>query len=142
MGELDCAFCRIVNGDLASSQVHGSPNVLAFMDIDPVNPGHVVVASRAHVPTLADLSDAVGAEMFSVARRVAAALYRSSLRCEGVNLLCADGEAAFQHVFHTHLNVVPRFVGDGFTIDAPWGSDPSREQLDDIAHQLRFEADW
>lgn len=56
----------------------------------------------------------------NVAQKIATALKASGLRCEGVNLMLADGEAAFQEVAHAHLHVIPRFVGDGFTIDAAW----------------------
>ncbi len=107
------------------------------MDIDPVTPGHVLVMPKAHLPELADLSDELGAEMLAVARRIAAALRRCALRCEGVNLFYADGEAAFQEVSHAHLHVFPRFADDGFTIDARWGSNPARQELDDRAAQLR-----
>ncbi|ADG76228.1 histidine triad (HIT) protein [Cellulomonas flavigena DSM 20109] len=132
-----CVFCGIVAGELGASVVHESPTVLAFMDIDPVTPGHVLVVPRAHLPELADLDDDVGAEMFAVARSVAAALRRSPLRCEGVNLFYADGEAAFQEVFHAHLHVFPRFADDGFRIDARWGSNPSGAELDAHAAALR-----
>ncbi len=133
----DCVFCRIAARQLAASYVAESPTVLAVMDIDPVTAGHVLVIPRAHLPGLADLSDDLAAEMFAVARSVAAALRRSSLRCEGVNLLYADGEAAFQEVFHSHLHVVPRYVGDGFTIDARWGSSPARAELEANAEAIR-----
>lgn len=137
MTATDCPFCQIVDGDIASSRVHESDTVLAFMDINPVTPGHVLVAPKAHLPELADLPDDVASEMFSVARRLAAALRRSALRCDGVNLFYADGEAASQEVFHAHLHVFPRFAGDGFKLEARWGSDPDRAELDAIAAQLR-----
>lgn len=137
MTATDCPFCQIVDGDIASSRVHESDTVLAFMDINPVTPGHVLVAPKAHLPELADLPDDVASEMFSVARRLAAALRRSALRCDGVNLFYADGEAASQEVFHAHLHVFPRFAGDGFKLEARWGSNPDRAELDAIAAQLR-----
>ncbi|MCC2323518.1 HIT family protein [Cellulomonas sp. zg-B89] len=135
----DCVFCGIVERRLDASVVHESANVLAIMDIDPVTPGHVLVLPRAHLPELADLDDDLAAEMFAVARSVAAALRRSPLRSEGVNLFYADGEAAFQEVFHSHLHVFPRFADDGFTIGARWGSNPSRAELDANAATLRAE---
>ena len=133
----DCVFCKILSGDLPSSRVHESELLISFMDIDPVTPGHLLVIPRAHLPDLADLSEAVASEMFSVARQLAAALRRTELRCEGVNLFYADGEAAFQEVFHAHLHVIPRFQQDGFVINARSGSNPSRRQLDDIASEVR-----
>ncbi|MBF0688400.1 MAG: HIT family protein [Cellulomonas sp.] len=135
----DCVFCGIVERRLDASVVHESANVLAIMDIDPVTPGHVLVLPRAHLPELADLDDDLAAEVFAVARSVAAALRRSPLRSEGVNLFYADGEAAFQEVFHSHLHVFPRFADDGFTIGARWGSNPSRAELDANAATLRAE---
>jgi len=75
--------------------------------------------------------------MFTVAMRLARALRASGLRCEGINLFLADGEAAFQEVFHTHLHVFPRFSGDTFRIDADWSITPLRAELDEIAAQVR-----
>jgi histidine triad (HIT) family protein len=132
----DCVFCGIVDGSSPSSPLVDTGTVLAFMDIDPVTPGHALVIPKEHLPDLADLDDGLAAEMMAVARRVAAALRRSDLRCEGVNLFYADGEAAFQEVFHAHLHVFPRYAGDGFEIRARWGSHPGRDELDAIAAQL------
>lgn len=132
-------FCRIAARELDASIVFESAAVLAFMDVDPVTPGHVLVVPRVHLPALADLDDDVATEMFAVARSIAAGLRRSSLRCEGVNLFYADGEAAFQEVFHSHLHVFPRFADDGFTIGARWGSNPQRSDLDAHAALIRAE---
>jgi len=74
-----------------------------------------------------------------VAHRLAAALRASDVRCEGVNLFLADGEAAMQEVFHVHLHVFPRYVGDGFGLrfGPDYKARPPREELDRIAAQLR-----
>ncbi len=130
-------FCRIVDGSLPSSTVFESSAVLAILDINPVTPGHLLVIPKGHLPNLADLTDELAAEMFQVARQLAAALRRTDLRCEGVNLFYADGEAAFQEVFHSHLHVIPRYPGDGFTVEATWGSKPSRDELDGTASMIR-----
>ena len=108
------------------------------MDIRPVTPGHLLIIPKRHAPFLADLDEAIGARMFMVAMRLAKALRASALRCEGINLFLADGEAAFQEVFHTHLHVFPRFVGDTFRIDADWSMTPSRAELDEIATHIRL----
>lgn len=122
---------------MPSTTVYDSDSVLAIMDIDPVTPGHLLVVPKEHLRDLADLTDELATEMFSVARRLAGALRRSGVRCDGVNLFYADGEAAFQEVFHSHLHVFPRFSGDGFTISANWGSNPRREELDELAGAIR-----
>jgi len=73
-----------------------------------VTAGHVLIAPRGHVPSLADLVPDDGAQMFRVSQLAAAALRHSGWRCEGVNLFLADAAAAGQDVFHVHLHVFPR----------------------------------
>lgn len=133
----ECVFCAIASGGVEASRVAESPRVLAFMDIDPVTAGHVLVIPKEHLTGLANLSDAIAGEMLATARRVAAALRASCLRCEGVNLFVADGEAAGQEVPHAHLHVFPRYAGDGFTLSARWGSAPTRGELDERARAIR-----
>jgi histidine triad (HIT) family protein len=131
-----CVFCGIVAGREAASVVYSDETVLALLDNRPLTTGHLLVIPRAHAPYLADLDQAVGGQMFGVAQRMAAALRRSGLPCQGVNLFLADGEAAFQEVFHVHLHVLPRNPGDGFRIHAKWRS-PSRAELDSVAEKVR-----
>lgn len=133
----NCIFCAIVAGSAPASVVYEDAELLAFMDIRPVTPGHLLIIPKRHAPYLADLDEATGGRMFTVAMQLAQALRASGLRCEGINLFLADGEAAFQEVFHTHLHVFPRFAGDTFRIDADWSITPSRAELDDVAAQVR-----
>jgi diadenosine tetraphosphate (Ap4A) HIT family hydrolase len=133
---VSCIFCAIVAGQEPASLVHDDDVCLAFMDLYPVAPGHLLVVPKEHAPGLAELDADAGRHMFVVAQRLAAALRRSGLRCEGVNLFLADGEAAGQEVFHVHLHVVPRFQGDGFKIAARHGR-PARAELDAHAELLR-----
>jgi histidine triad (HIT) family protein len=135
----DCIFCNIVSGKLPSSIVYRGRSSSAFMDIQPVNPGHVLVIPNVHATGLADLEEHAGADMFRVAQRVAAALRTSGLKCEGVNLFLADGVAAGQEVFHVHLHVFPRYSADGFGLKFPpsYADKPERRELDAIALQIR-----
>ncbi len=110
----DCIFCRIVAGDAPASVVHRDDRCVAFMDLRPVNPGHLLVVPLRHAAHLADADGETVAHLMRVAHRLAAALRASGLRCEGVNLFLADGAAAMQEVFHVHLHVFPRWRGDGF----------------------------
>lgn len=135
-GAAGCVFCDIVAGREAASVVHSGETVLAFLDIRPLTTGHLLVVPRAHAPYLADLDPAVGGHMFGVAQQMAAALRRSGLPCQGVNLFLADGEAAFQEVFHVHLHVIPRNPGDGFRLHAKWRN-PPRAELDSVAEKVR-----
>ena len=108
------------------------------MDIQPVNPGHVLVVPNRHATFLADLDPEDGVRMFRVAQQVASALRARGVRCEAVNLFLADGEAAGQDVFHVHLHVIPRYRGDGFGLrfSPAYGTRPPRAELDRIARQI------
>lgn len=127
-----CIFCSIVAGQAEASVVHRDDLCMAFMDLMPVNPGHLLVVPREHATYLAELPAATGAHMFAVAQRLAARLRGSGLRADGVNVFLADGEAAGQEVFHVHLHVIPRFAGDGFglTFGPSYGQPVSRARLD------------
>jgi diadenosine tetraphosphate (Ap4A) HIT family hydrolase len=136
----DCVFCRILAGELPASFLYRDERVAAFLDINPVNPGHLLIVPTAHAAALADLDPAGGAAMFPVAQRLAAALRASGLRCEGVNLHLADGRPAGQEVMHVHLHVIPRFKGDGFGLRHPLGygqQPPERAALEAVAVTVR-----
>jgi diadenosine tetraphosphate (Ap4A) HIT family hydrolase len=107
------------------------------MDISPVNRGHVLVIPKEHVVGLQDLSADTGSHLFTVAMRVATALRRSPIKPEGINLFLADGQAAGQDIFHVHLHVLPRFVGDPLRIErADGNSTVLRDELDRVARQI------
>jgi len=132
----DCVFCAIVAREAEASIVYEDEAAVAFMDLQPVNPGHVLVVPKEHVPRIAELDAELGAHVFKVAMRLERAVRASGVRCEGTNMFVADGEAAFQDVFHFHLHVFPRFEGDAFRIQADWKARP-REELDAVAAQIR-----
>ena len=134
--EQRCILCDLVAGDAERSLVYDDETCVVVMDIAPVNPGHAMVISREHIQHVADLSEETWLAMCSVAKRLEAAIRASGLKCEGTNLLLADGEAAFQEVPHAHLHVLPRFEGDSFKIDADWSKVPSREELDEAASMI------
>lgn len=134
-----CDFCNIAKGTVPESLVYSDEKVLAFMDIQPVNPGHVLVIPKAHASGLSDLDEETGAHMFKVGMRLADAVKRSGVKCEGINLLLSDGRAAFQEIFHVHLHVIPRFEGDNLRISfgRRYSVKPERNELDRIASKIR-----
>ncbi len=108
----DCLFCKIVAGQLPSAKVYEDIDVLAFMDIGPLVPGHTLVIPKAHHDPITETPDDVLARVFAVVRRVAKAQI-DGLGAEGVNIHQANGAVAGQVVPHFHVHVVPRFAGDG-----------------------------
>jgi histidine triad (HIT) family protein len=136
---MDCIFCQIVAKKLPSINIYEDEHAIAFMDIQPVNAGHMLVIPKSHASYLADLDDDTGAHIFRVSHRLVAAVRKSGLKCEGVNLFLADGEAAMQEVFHVHLHVFPRFKGDGFglTFSQEYFTKPPQSKLEDAAIKIR-----
>jgi len=134
-----CIFCQIIKKESPASRVFEDDSCLAFMDIQPVTPGHMLVIPKRHAVFLAEMSADECGRLFSMAHKLAAAVRASGLRCEGVNLLLADGEAAGQEVFHVHAHVFPRFADDGFGFHFGPGYThrPGRDALEDLAGRIR-----
>ncbi len=135
----NCSFCDIVKGEIEGTFVYRDEKTSVFMDIQPVNAGHLLIVPNRHAAYLADLDPEIGAQIFRVAQKMAEALRKSGLKCEGVNLFLADGEAAMQDVFHVHLHVFPRFKGDGFGLTFPddYIIKPQRSELESAAEKIR-----
>lgn len=134
----DCVFCDIVEGSSSASIVFQDEICIGFMDIQPINPGHMLVVPKEHSASLSELKPDIGAHLFKVAQHMAQAIRRSDVRCEGINIFMADGSAAGQDVFHVHLHVLPRYSGDNFGLQfgESYGQRPSREDLDAIAKDV------
>lgn len=135
--QMECLFCRIVAGDEPAAMVLDEPAVVAFLDHAPVTTGHLLVVPRRHAVGLADLDPGDGRAMFAAAQRLAAAVRRSEIPCQGVNLFLADGRVAFQTVFHAHLHVLPRTAGDGFGLRIDSRHPAGAAALEEMAAAVR-----
>jgi histidine triad (HIT) family protein len=131
-----CPFCQIIAGHLPSNQLYADDLVVAFMDIRPVNTGHMLVVPRVHAVNLAELPENAGAAMFVTAQRLSGALRASGLPADGINFFLADGAVAGQEVWHVHLHVIPRLAGDGFRLSISFLA-PDRADLDATAGRIR-----
>jgi histidine triad (HIT) family protein len=135
--EPTCIFCMIAAGRSPASVVSDDENVISFMDINPVTPGHLLVVPKEHHAKIATIPAGIMAEMILVGQRLTAALRASPIRTEGVNLFLADGSAAGQEVMHAHLHLIPRWHGDGLHISISRKGIPTREQLEETAVAIR-----
>lgn len=131
----DCIFCKIVAKQIPATVVHEDEATLAFMDIGQVNPGHVLVACKAHVENVYGLADAQAAAAFRSAARVARAI-RAAFNPPGLSIYQANGMPAGQTVFHFHLHLLPRHDADGMQLVWPV-KNPPREKLEEYATQIR-----
>jgi histidine triad (HIT) family protein len=109
----NCIFCKILKNEVEASFVYRGEIVSAFMDLHPVNRGHVLIVPNKHNKRFSSLDDITVAEMFKVGRKVLSAIESSEVKCEGANIFLSDGEVAGQEVPHSHLHIAPRFTGDG-----------------------------
>jgi histidine triad (HIT) family protein len=101
-----CLFCRIASGEISSKKVYEDNDVVAFNDINPQAPTHVLVVPRRHIATLDDMTEADVATVGTVLWRAAAIARHLKLPAEGYRLVVNTGEAAGQTVFHVHFHIL------------------------------------
>jgi histidine triad (HIT) family protein len=131
----DCVFCKIRDGQIPSIKIYEDDRTLAFMDIHPLNAGHCLVIPRAHAATLFEAEPVDLQAAITAAQKVARAL-REALAPDGLNMLQANGAAAFQSVPHFHLHLIPRWNNDGKGFD--WKLVPGdRDQIMKAGERLR-----
>jgi histidine triad (HIT) family protein len=132
-----CTFCDIIHGAAEVSVCYEDATAIAFMDIQPVNQGHTLVVSRQHFESFVDLPRDVAMHLFDVATRLGPVIRKVS-GAEGMNLIVSSGEAAGQDVYHFHMHLIPRRVGDGFDVPLPFAGGPStgRTVLDAMAARI------
>jgi len=131
----NCVFCRIVSGELPASRVYEDENTLVIMDIQSVNPGHMLVLVKPHRANVYALEDELAGAAMRTAARMARAV-KKAFGCEGVTLLQANEPAGAQTVFHFHIHVLPRWEGDGMALAWP-AKNPPRGALEEMAIRLR-----
>jgi histidine triad (HIT) family protein len=128
MRDPDCIFCKIIAGELPSQIVDQDERTIAFMDIAPATPGHLLVVPREHSRDLLEIDPEDLTATVLAAQRLAQRVHER-LGADGVNLLNSRGAAAWQTVFHFHVHVIPRYDGDPLRL--PWT--PQEGDADEIA---------
>src|SRR5258708_35019575 len=108
----------MVRGESRASFIHQDDPVVAFMDVQPITHGHMLVVPRAHAVLMSDLDETAAMRSFRVARHLAA-VAGATLGGHGVDLFVADGEGAVQCRSRFHVHVIPRAAKDGFWLDFP-----------------------
>jgi len=132
-----CVFCRIVRGEIPASTVYEDDQVLAFLDIAPLSPGHTLVIPKAHHVSLTTVPAVLIGQLFAVAGRIAPAVMRA-VDGDGFNLLLSNGSCAGQVVPHVHLHLIPRSADDGLVLPhrtRPYATDADRQAVQDAIRQ-------
>lgn len=112
--DTDCLFCKIIAGEILSTKVYEDSTVFAFLDIRPVNIGHILIVPKVHYANLYETPNETIAHMMVVAKELSIAV-KKALNAGGINIEMNNDGPAGQIIFHTHLHIIPRFIGDGFT---------------------------
>ena len=132
-----CIFCDLIQGAGEVSICYEDATAIAFLDIQPVNAGHVLVVPREHYEVLQDIPAHVGTHLYQVAARLIPSVQRASGATD-MNIVVNSGAAAGQNVMHYHIHLIPRKQGDGFDVPLPFAGSPMphREQLDAMAARI------
>jgi histidine triad (HIT) family protein len=101
-----CLFCRIANDEITAKKVYEDADVVAFNDINPQAPTHVLVIPRRHIASLDELTDADSATIGTAVVRAGQIAHKLGLQSDGWRLVVNTGEAAGQTVFHIHLHIL------------------------------------
>jgi histidine triad (HIT) family protein len=108
-----CIFCKIAKKEIPSETiVYENDKIMAFLDINPTNPGHTLVIPKEHYPNLLETPDDVLKELITAVRKVAKAV-KEGVNADGINISINTEKAAGQIIFHTHVHIIPRFKHDG-----------------------------
>ncbi|MDD5437834.1 MAG: HIT family protein [Patescibacteria group bacterium] len=109
----DCLFCKIASKAIPAEVVYEDDEVFAFLDINPVNPGHVLVMPKKHYEDFMDMPEEVCLPLVRMIKRVMS-VQIDGLGYEGVNLFQNNKPAAGQVIPHLHFHVIPRKTSDGY----------------------------
>jgi len=118
MGDMECTFCAIVEGKTPAEVVFEDEETLAFMDINPANPGHTLVIPKRHVRNIYDMDEQTAAAVMRTTVHVAQAIGKA-LQPDGMNLVQSNERAGGQVIFHFHMHIIPRWYGDGLRLARP-----------------------
>ena len=137
----DCTFCSIVAGDIPARVVYEDDQTLAFLDANPLAPGHTLVVPKSHHERLTDLDDDTASAVFQTLYGLVGAVEKG-VDADGSNIAFNNGEAAGQEVPHVHGHIIPRFDGDdGSPVHPVSGSyDLPDDELDEIASDIEAHA--
>lgn len=126
-----CVFCQIINKQSPAHIVYEDDQVIAFLDIDPVNEGHVLIVPKLHVDSLDKLPDDMIAGVIRVAKKVVVA-HREIYGNEGYTIMQNGGK--YCDFGHAHFHVFPRYDSDGFG----WTCNETQAEYSDaVAKRLR-----
>jgi histidine triad (HIT) family protein len=132
----DCIFCKIVQGEIPATKVYEDEKVLAFMDINPLNDGHILVIPKRHAETVFEINSEDLNAVMKVTQKLALAI-KNALNPDGLIVVQLNKKAAGQVVPHLHIHLIPRWENDGLNI-GKWEIKPGNmEKIKTIAERIK-----
>lgn len=122
----DCIFCKIAGGEIPSACLYEDQDFRVILDLGPATKGHALILPKAHYANIYELPDELAAKAMILAKKMASVL-TEALQCDGFNIVQNNGEPAGQTVFHFHMHLIPRYVGDEAGIT--WNSGELKEEV-------------
>ena len=128
----ECIFCKIIEGGLPAYKVYEDNNTLAFLDIFPIHPGHVLVIPKSHFTDIFDTPEKDLQNMMAAAKKLSPAVMKAA-KADAINIGMNNKPASGQVVMHAHLHIIPRYKTDGLKTwpQKPYGNDAEKEQIRD-----------
>ena len=112
----DCIFCKLANGVIPTNTLYEDDDFKVFLDASPATKGHCLIVPKNHYANLEEIDDEVAAKVLPLSKKMMKVM-KDKLNCEGLNLVQNNGEIAGQTVFHFHMHIIPRYSGDGQSIN-------------------------
>lgn len=132
---MSCIFCKIIAGEIPGYKVYEDENTLAFLDINPVNPGHTLVVPKKHFANIEEADEQILCQIMKVVKKIGLSL-KKNLAALGYNAQVNNDPAAGQVVPHLHFHVIPRLENDGLKL---WPQKPYQlGQAEVVLNQIKI----
>lgn len=132
----DCIFCKVIKGEIPSFTVYEDETFKVILDRFPAALGHVLIIPKAHYSDIFELPEEVAMKLYPLAQKIATRV-KEVTGAEGINIVQNNGAVAGQSVYHFHLHIIPRKVGDGIVLNQSSNVDTTVEELEAVWHQLK-----
>lgn len=133
---METIFTKIIKREIPCAKIYEDDQVFAFLDINPINPGHTLVIPKEPYENIFEIPNEVLEKMIVIAKQIAIK-QKEVLNADGINIGINNGKDAGQEVFHAHIHVIPRYKDDGYKL---WHGKPyeSKELIEEVKNKLAF----
>lgn len=139
MKDEHCIFCKIIKGEIPSNTIYEDDDFKVILDAGPASRGHCLILPKEHYANLFELEDETAEKVLPLAKKIAGHL-KDVLKCNGINVLQNNGEAAGQTVHHFHVHLIPRYEADNNKSLLTWAqADISSEEMAQIRQSLELD---